>query len=211
MPCGTRDDRLLERTTADGHRIRFGLAGAALAATARAWIGWFTLAALLLLTGAGLPGVCAPPAAPAGRHRRRRQRFGAGDFASPFPCAAPARRAGRAGRHINTMATDIHQMLEAKRGLLLAISHELRSPLTRARLNAELLPEDADTGAQAQRAAARPGPDARPDHRPAGKRAPGQPATPRCTASRWTWPRWRARWLLARPPGAGRGICWIGN
>ena len=32
-------------------------------------------------------------------------------------------------------------MLDAKRALLLAISHELRSPLTRARLNTELLPE----------------------------------------------------------------------
>ena len=35
-------------------------------------------------------------------------------------------------------------MLDAKRDLLLAISHELRTPLTRARLNAELLAEDAD-------------------------------------------------------------------
>ena len=32
-------------------------------------------------------------------------------------------------------------MLDAKRALLLAISHELRSPLTRARLNAELVAE----------------------------------------------------------------------
>ena len=39
------------------------------------------------------------------------------------------------------MAGDIHGMLEAKRALLLAISHELRSPLTRARLNAELVEE----------------------------------------------------------------------
>ena len=38
------------------------------------------------------------------------------------------------------MAHDIKAMLDAKRGLLLALSHELRSPLTRARLNAELLP-----------------------------------------------------------------------
>jgi len=45
---------------------------------------------------------------------------------------------------VNQMAADIRQMLDAKRGLLLAISHELRSPLTRARLNAELLPEDGD-------------------------------------------------------------------
>ncbi len=40
---------------------------------------------------------------------------------------------------INAMADDIRDMLEAKRHLLLAISHELRSPLTRARINAELL------------------------------------------------------------------------
>jgi signal transduction histidine kinase len=42
------------------------------------------------------------------------------------------------------MARSIHQMLEAKRALLLAISHELRSPITRARLHAELLPESGD-------------------------------------------------------------------
>jgi signal transduction histidine kinase len=37
-------------------------------------------------------------------------------------------------------------MLEAKRTLLLAISHELRSPITRARLHVELLPESGDAG-----------------------------------------------------------------
>jgi signal transduction histidine kinase len=42
------------------------------------------------------------------------------------------------------MGADIGQMLDAKRALLLAISHELRSPLTRARLNTELLPDTAD-------------------------------------------------------------------
>jgi len=45
-----------------------------------------------------------------------------------------------AGR-FNRMADDIQAMLDAKRELLLAISHELRSPLTRARLNAELMDE----------------------------------------------------------------------
>ena len=38
-------------------------------------------------------------------------------------------------------------MLEAKRTLLLAISHELRSPLTRARVNAELLPDSPEQAA----------------------------------------------------------------
>jgi signal transduction histidine kinase len=54
---------------------------------------------------------------------------------------------GELAATINTMGADIHQMLEAKRTLLLAISHELRSPLTRARLNTELLPETPDVQA----------------------------------------------------------------
>jgi len=48
---------------------------------------------------------------------------------------------GELAKSINTMADEIEQMLEGKRQLLLAISHELRSPLTRARVNAELLDE----------------------------------------------------------------------
>jgi signal transduction histidine kinase len=70
-------------------------------------------------------------------------RFGAGDFAQPIPVRHAHRpdQLGELAGTINTMGADIHQMLEAKRTLLLAISHELRSPLTRARLNTELLPE----------------------------------------------------------------------
>ncbi|MGA7980989.1 MAG: hybrid sensor histidine kinase/response regulator [Chromatiaceae bacterium] len=48
---------------------------------------------------------------------------------------------GELAHSINAMADDIRDMLEAKRQLLLAISHELRSPLTRTRVNAELLDE----------------------------------------------------------------------
>ena len=40
---------------------------------------------------------------------------------------------------VNRMAEDIGNMLEAKRQLLLAISHELRSPLTRSKINLELI------------------------------------------------------------------------
>jgi signal transduction histidine kinase len=39
---------------------------------------------------------------------------------------------------INTMAADVQRMLDAKRQLLLGISHELRSPLSRMRLALEL-------------------------------------------------------------------------
>lgn len=41
--------------------------------------------------------------------------------------------------NVNAMADQISDMLEAKRQLLLAISHELRSPLTRSRVNLALL------------------------------------------------------------------------
>lgn len=46
---------------------------------------------------------------------------------------------GELAGHINTMADDIQSMLDAKRQLLLAISHELRSPLTRAKIATAML------------------------------------------------------------------------
>lgn len=45
----------------------------------------------------------------------------------------------------NDMADDIEQMLDAKRQLLLAISHELRSPLTRAKVSLELMDDHAQS------------------------------------------------------------------
>jgi len=49
---------------------------------------------------------------------------------------------GELAASFNAMAEDIKQMLDAKRQLLLAISHELRSPLTRARLAVEMLDDN---------------------------------------------------------------------
>jgi signal transduction histidine kinase len=46
---------------------------------------------------------------------------------------------GELALDINHMADDVRDMLEAKRQLLLAISHELRSPLTRAKVALEFL------------------------------------------------------------------------
>ncbi len=128
----------LVRTSADGHRIAFGLAGPSPESRPRMF-GWFTLAGLLLLTALAYAYV---------RHLLRPleaigegvARFGAGDFAQPIATVRNDELGDLAGR-INRMATSLHGMLDAKRALLLAISHELRSPLTRARLNAELVPE----------------------------------------------------------------------
>jgi signal transduction histidine kinase len=66
--------------------------------------------------------------------------FGAGDFEA-HPVERPD-ELGALAERINGMAANLSGMLDAKRTLLLAISHELRSPLTRARVNTELLETD---------------------------------------------------------------------
>jgi signal transduction histidine kinase len=50
-------------------------------------------------------------------------------------------------QQVNAMADGLQRMLQGQRELLLAISHELRSPLTRARLNAELVAEGTERNA----------------------------------------------------------------
>lgn len=131
---------ILKRTTADGHTIVFGIDetsfqrrsrsfGVAIAAllglTTLAWLYVRRLLRPLDAIGAGA------------------KRFGAGNFSEPIPerCCKARDELGELADTINTMGQDIGRMLDAKRALLLAISHELRSPLTRARLNTELLPE----------------------------------------------------------------------
>jgi signal transduction histidine kinase len=140
-----RSSLLLERTTADGHRIRFGVTIAAWQDPPRR-VGWVTLAVLLALTALAYAYV-RRLLRPLDDIHAGARRFGAGDFAQPIPIRRRD-ELGELAAGVNTMARDIHQMLEAKRALLLAISHELRSPLTRARLNTELLPETPEIQAQ---------------------------------------------------------------
>ncbi len=133
--------RFYERTTADGHRIQFGVSVQEWHDRPR-YIGWTTLAALLALIVLAYARV-RRVLRPLDDIRAGALRFGAGDFAQSIPVRHAHRpdELGELAATINTMGADIHQMLEAKRTLLLPISHELRSPLTRARLNTELLPE----------------------------------------------------------------------
>jgi len=142
-PWGDSEEGLLVRTTADGHRIAFGL-------SVRPWqerprrIGWFTLAAVLLLTAIAYRAV-RRLLRPLDDIRAGAQRFGRGAFDETIPVRRRD-ELGELAADVNAMAANIHQMLEAKRALLLAISHELRSPLTRARLHTELLPEQGEAG-----------------------------------------------------------------
>ncbi len=142
-----RPDRAtVMRQTADGHRIELSLSARPAQGAQR--LVWTTLSMLLALTAAAYALV----------HRMLRpiraigdgvRRFGAGQFEPPITLAHTRHpdELNELAQAVNHMAGDIRQMLDAKRTLLLAISHELRSPLTRARLNAELLPEDAATQA----------------------------------------------------------------
>ena len=131
---------LLTRSSSDGHRITFGLGDSGWSQQPRA-IGWVTLALLLLLTALAYAVV----------HRLLRplkaigegaQRFGRGDFDTPIRVRRHD-ELGDLGEQVNAMAASLRDRLDAKRALLLAISHELRSPLTRARLNAELVEDSA--------------------------------------------------------------------
>ncbi len=131
------------RLLADGHRISFGLANLARDDDSPEdeprLIGWATLAVLLVLTALAYLTV-RRLLRPLNDIRAGALRYGNGDFTQPIP----TRRADELGdlaAQINGMADGLHHLLDAKRQLLLAISHELRSPLTRARLNAELVDE----------------------------------------------------------------------
>jgi len=128
----------LVRDTADGHRITFGLVGP-LHDNPPRLIGGFTLLALLVLTLAAFAYVryMLKPLQHIGDGVAR---FGAGDFTRPISGVRRDELGDLADR-INRMAGSLQGMLDAKRALLLAISHELRSPLTRARVNAELVAE----------------------------------------------------------------------
>jgi len=128
------------RLLSDGHRIRFGLASIVRDDAPEdrpRLIGWATLATLLLLTALAYRTV-RRLLRPLDDIRAGALRYGAGDFSQPIVPRRPD-ELGELARQINRMADGLHGMLNAKRELLLAISHELRSPLTRARLNAELV------------------------------------------------------------------------
>ena len=128
----------LVRQTADEHRVTFGLAGP-LAVDRPRLFGWLTLGALLLLTALVFAYV-RKLLSPLDDIGAAVTRFGQGRFDAPIAVRRND-ELGDLARNINQMAQSLQGMLDAKRALLLAISHELRSPLTRARINTELLDE----------------------------------------------------------------------
>jgi signal transduction histidine kinase len=132
------------RRLADGTRIVISLADVSHEERVQ-HVGWITLAVMLLLTALAY-AVVRHMLHPLAALRAGAIRYGQGDFSQPI---VPRNRdeLGDLAEQINGMAARLHHMLDAKRQLLLAISHELRSPLARARLNVELLDESAERAA----------------------------------------------------------------
>lgn len=134
---GSNRQSLLTRRTADGHLLVFGVSDWPEAGPGGP--GWAMLAVLLGLTAGGF-WYLRRMFRPLDDIGAGVQRFGEGHFEQAIPVRRPD-ELGRLAAQVNTMANKLAGMLAGQRGLLLAISHELRSPLTRARLNAELVAE----------------------------------------------------------------------
>jgi signal transduction histidine kinase len=135
---GSAWNALLERQTADGHRIRFGIDETPWREQRRARL-WMPLLVLLGMTLLAFMAV-RRMLRPLDDIRAGALRYGAGDFTQPIAVRRRDELGDLAGQ-VDAMAGSLHGMLQGQRELLLAISHELRSPLTRARLNTELLAE----------------------------------------------------------------------
>ncbi len=140
----------LTRTLSDGHVLRFGLVAPPRDTRPR-YLGWIAVGVLLVVLGAAYAAVrqLLKPLDAIGAGVAA---YTAGDFARPIAQFAPKGRLrddelGALATRIDGMAGSLAGMLEAKRTLLLAISHELRSPLTRARVNAELLDDTPERAA----------------------------------------------------------------
>ena len=139
-PSGAR----IVRHLPDGTRIVISLADMSHEERVQ-HVGWLTLAVMLALTGLAY-AIVRHMLHPLVALRAGAIRYGQGDFSQPI---VPRNRdeLGDLAEQINGMAARLHHMLDAKRQLLLAISHELRSPLARARLNVELIDESPERAA----------------------------------------------------------------
>jgi signal transduction histidine kinase len=121
------------------------------------WVGWrfaTALLAVLAVLSAMAGGVANQLARPLERLARAADRFGAGDLAFRTDVVTARHGARRAARppwvarevrdvavSFNRMADRVEAMVRGQRELLGAISHELRSPLGRARVALEIARE----------------------------------------------------------------------
>jgi signal transduction histidine kinase len=104
----------------------------------RHWLLFAGLGVILLLLYLGIRRLLRPIGALSEQVRK----IGEGDLEQSLDMVNKG-ELGMLAQGVNRMSRQIRLMLENKSAMLLAISHELRSPLTRMRVNLELL-EDSD-------------------------------------------------------------------
>lgn len=106
------------------------------------WIGWAVAALILSVLGALL--ITRILNQPLARLTTAVRELGAGRHPEPLPERGPAEiRAVNAS--FNRMVADLDQLAADREVLLAGISHDLRTPLTRLRLEVEMAPVDAET------------------------------------------------------------------
>jgi two-component system osmolarity sensor histidine kinase EnvZ len=81
---------------------------------------------------------------PLARAARAAEQVGAGQFPPPLRETGP-RELAELARRFNRMSREVQALLENRTTLLAGVSHDLRTPLTRARLALELLQERPDS------------------------------------------------------------------
>ncbi|PLZ03685.1 two-component sensor histidine kinase [Burkholderia sp. WAC0059] len=106
------------------------------------WVGWGVFALALSLFGAAF--ITSLVNRPFARLALAARRVGSGQFPEPLPDQGMG-VAAETNRSFNQMVRDLEQ-LEADRALMLAgISHDLRTPLARLRLETEMSPSEQTT------------------------------------------------------------------
>lgn len=147
LSVARQDNHFILRIRSDEHVIYLLIRGRAGFAHGP-WVGLLTLVTILSILYACYH-IIRWLFGPIQDIRQTVQRLGDGEL----DCRVTIKRRdelGVLGLNINAMADDIKKMLDAKRQLLLAISHELRSPITRATVLLALLQRNDTTNALRQ-------------------------------------------------------------
>lgn len=102
---------------------------------------WFKLAAILLLSWLGAYLAVRQVTRPLTRLMQGVARLRGGDTPADLPEAGPA-DLRRLAERFNQTLRDLHRLWKEREMVLVGVSHDLRTPLTRMRLSAEFLPAE---------------------------------------------------------------------